>query len=169
MCVNLVVLRKLYQKLRCFPRKFSWHKFYMTAGRDGRDKSQLWIYDIHTWHIMYIINAKSLAYDLLRYTECVITQSSLHHRWNCTESHLRSISYRPRGCQKKSSTIFQEFTFIQWSFFQHRIQVIINRKSSEEESSKRLIEQSMQASETWFPILAKKCECRISEKAQIRS
>ena len=59
------------------------------------------IYDIHIWHIIIIINAKSLAYDLLRYTECVITQSSLHHRWNCTESHLRSISYRPRGCPKK--------------------------------------------------------------------
>ena len=28
----------------------SWHKFYTTAGRDGRDKSQLCIYDLSKTH-----------------------------------------------------------------------------------------------------------------------
>ena len=43
MCVNLVVLRKFCKKLCWVPGKIhSWHKFYTTAGHDGRDKSQLW-------------------------------------------------------------------------------------------------------------------------------
>ena len=40
-CVNLVVLRKLCQKLRCFPGKFT-----QLAGRVGRDKSQLCVYSV---------------------------------------------------------------------------------------------------------------------------
>ena len=91
----------------------SWHKFYMTAGRDGRDKSQLWIYDIHTWHIMYIINAKSLAYDTTQvhgvrdYTIPCITDET-------AQNLICALSVTDlEGVQKKSSTIFQEFTFIQ--------------------------------------------------------
>ena len=41
MCVNLVVIRKLCQKLRCFPGKFT-----RLAGRDNCDKSQLCVYSV---------------------------------------------------------------------------------------------------------------------------
>ena len=41
MCVNLVVLGKLCQKLRCFPGKFT-----QLPGRVGRDKSQLCVYSV---------------------------------------------------------------------------------------------------------------------------
>ena len=38
-CVNLEVLRKLCEKLRFFGE--NWHKFFTTAGHDGRDISTL--------------------------------------------------------------------------------------------------------------------------------
>ena len=59
MCVNLEVLRKVCEKSR-----FSWensHKFYTAVGRDGRDKSQLWL----GHQIMMIITAKNLIIEIV--------------------------------------------------------------------------------------------------------
>ena len=54
-CVKLVLLRILCMKSRCFLGKFTQlAKFYTTAGRDGRDKSQLW-----TKTLMWIRNHQS--------------------------------------------------------------------------------------------------------------
>ena len=48
MCVNLVILASCARHHVDFPENLhSWHKFYTTAGRDGRDKSQLWY--LHLW------------------------------------------------------------------------------------------------------------------------
>ena len=45
--ITLVHLCKLCKKKCCSPENLhSWHKFYTTAGRDGRDKSQLWGYPV---------------------------------------------------------------------------------------------------------------------------
>ena len=46
-CVNLVLLRKLCKKTRCFLEKFTQlvqiiTNYYTTDGRNGREKSQLW-------------------------------------------------------------------------------------------------------------------------------
>merc|ERR1712240_46348 len=40
-CVNLVLLRILCKKSRCFPGKFTQLAKILHAGRDGRDESQL--------------------------------------------------------------------------------------------------------------------------------
>ena len=43
MCVNLVVIFKLCEKsFFLWKNLHIWQKLYTTAGRDGRDKSQLW-------------------------------------------------------------------------------------------------------------------------------
>ena len=41
--VNFIFIRKFCKKLRCFRKNLhSWKYFYTTAGRDGRDKFQVW-------------------------------------------------------------------------------------------------------------------------------
>ena len=46
--------------MRCFPENLhSWHKFYTTAGRDGRDISQLWPDLGHSWLTDVLISASS--------------------------------------------------------------------------------------------------------------
>ena len=58
--VNLELLRKFCKKKRYFLENLhSWHKFYTTAGRDGRDKSQLWPDLGHSWLIDVLMSASS--------------------------------------------------------------------------------------------------------------
>ena len=78
MCVNLLVLGKLCENWRCFWENLhSWHKFYPTAGRDGRDKPQLCLaivkYRVHNTYI--------LSFKALELQRTLLLSNALRQHW----------------------------------------------------------------------------------------